>query len=98
MNVSILHLKYKYGARTDSHFHVLLPLLLYMVLLNIGNCPLIMPIIKGCCASDALPHTFNIGMLESLEKNSATIKHIDNESTNIIIGYNVAFHTNDYRI
>ena len=39
--------------------------------------------------------TFNISMFKFVKKNSGTIKHIYNESVNIIEGCNVAFDTND---
>ena len=42
-------------------------------------------------------HSFNIGVLKPVKKNSATIKHIDNESANIIKGCKVALDTNDCR-
>ena len=51
---------------------------------NDRNCLLTIPVIKGRCAHDVLPHTFNITMLKSIKKNSATIKHLYNESVNII--------------
>ena len=53
-----------------------------------------MPVAKGCSTRDALPHTFDIGVFKSVKRNSATIKHIYNESANIIEGCNVAFDTN----
>ena len=37
-------------------FHALLPLLCHVVPLNDGNCRLTMPVGKGRCARDALPH------------------------------------------
>ena len=53
------------------------------------------PVVKGCFARDALPHTFNIGEFKSTEKNSALIEYISNECENIIEGCYVAFYTND---
>ena len=49
---------------------------------------------KGRCARDAPPQTINIGTFKFVEKSSTTIKHIYNESANIIEGCNVAFDTN----
>ena len=54
-----------------------------------------MPVGKGRCARDTLPHTFDIGVFKTAKKNSTTIKHIHNKSANIIEGCNVAFDTND---
>ena len=76
-------------------FHVLLPLLHLMVPLNVGNCHLTMPVIKGRCACNALSNKLNIGEFKSIKNNFITIKHIQNESVNIIEGCNVAFDTND---
>ena len=63
--------------------------------LNDGNCHLIIPVVKRRCPLDALPDTFDIGVFKSLQNNSTTIKHIYNESANIIEGYNLAFDNND---
>ena len=57
-------------------FHVLLPLLHHVVPLNDGNYCLTMPVVKGHCTCGALPYTFNISMFKTVEKNSATIKHL----------------------
>ena len=54
-----------------------------------------MPIIKGRCTHDGLPHTLDISEFKSIEKNSTRVKHIYNESANIIEGSNVASDTND---
>ena len=54
---------------------------------------LTMPMVTGRCARDAPLHTFNIGALWFVETNSTTIKHIYNESANIIEGCNVPFDT-----
>ena len=51
-------------------FHALLPLLRHVVPLNDGNCHLTIPVVKGRCAREALPH-------------HTTIKHIYNESENL---------------
>ena len=77
MNVSILRLKYEYGARSESRF-VLLPLLRHVVPLNDGNCRLTMPVGKGRCAHDALAQTFDIGMFKTVKKNYPTIQLIYN--------------------
>ena len=49
---------------------MLLPLLCHVVPLNNEICRLTMPVVKGHCAHDMLPHTFNIGMFKSFKKNS----------------------------
>ena len=76
-------------------FRVLLPLLHHVVPLSDGNCRLTMPVGKGRCARDALPHTFDMGVFRTVKKNSTTIKYISNQWANIIEGCNVAFDTND---
>ena len=55
---------------------VLLPLLHDVVPLNNGNCRLTTPVVKGRCARDAEPYTFNFGVFKSGKKNSITLKHI----------------------
>ena len=75
---------------------MLLPLLRHMVPINDRNCRLTLPIVKGRCAHDELPRTFDIGVFESVIKNSTTIKHIYAESTNIIESSDVVFDTNDW--
>ena len=52
-------------------------------------------LVKGRCARDAPPETFDIGEFKSIKKNSTTITHIYNESANIIESCNIAFDTND---
>ena len=42
-----------------------------------------MPVVKGQCARDVLPHFFNISVFKSGEKISSTIRHIYNESVNL---------------
>ena len=54
-----------------------------------------MPVDKGRCARDALPHAFDIGVFKFFFAISTTIKHIHKESANIIEGCNVACDTND---
>ena len=76
-------------------FHALLPLLRHVVPLNDGNCRLTMPVGKGRCARDALPHAFHIGVFKFVFTISTAIKHICKESANVIEGCNVACDTND---
>ena len=78
-------------------FHALLPLLRHVVPLNDGNCRLTMPVGKGRCARDALPHAFHIGVFKFVFTISTAIKHINKESAHIIKGCNVACDTNDCR-
>ena len=73
----------------------LLPLLRHVVSLNDGNCRLTMPVGKGRCARDALPHAFHFGVFKFVFTISTAIKHIYKESANIIEGCNVACDTND---
>ena len=75
---------------------MLLSFLRQVVPNNGRNCHLTMPAIKECYACDVRPDTCNIGQFKSGKKNSATMKHIYNESANIIEGRNVAFDTNDW--
>ena len=74
-------------------FHALLPLLRHVVPLNDGNCRLIILVVKGRRARDALPHAFHIGVFKVLKTISTTVKYIYKESANIIEGCNVAFDT-----
>ena len=76
-------------------FHELLPLLRHVVPLNDENCRLTIPVVKGHCARDALPHIFHIGMFKFVEMISTTMEHIYKEYANIIEDSNVAFDTND---
>ena len=76
-------------------FHALLPLLRHVGPLNDGNCRLTMPVGKGRCARDALPHTFHVGVFKFVFTISTAIKHIYKESAHIIEGCNVACDTND---
>ena len=48
------------------------------------------------CACEMLPLTFITGVFKSIKKNSATIKHIYNESVNIIVVCYVPFDINGY--
>ena len=58
-NVSILHLKYVYGARSESRFACFtLYLPCHVVPLKNEHYRLQMPVIKGLCARDAQLHTY----------------------------------------
>ena len=76
-------------------FHALLPLLLHVVPFNDGNCRLTIPVVKGRCARDALPHALHIGVFKFVKTISTAMKHIYKESANIIEDCNVAFATKD---
>ena len=76
-------------------FHVLLPLLRHVVPLDDGNCRLTIPVVKGLCAREALPHAFNIGVFRYGKSNPTTIKHIYNESENLNESCDVAFDNNN---
>ena len=78
-----------------SAIHMLLPLLCHLVPLKDWNCRLTIPVVKECCAHNALPHAFHIGVFKFVKMISTTFKHIYKESANIIEGCNVAFDTND---
>ena len=43
-------------------FRVQLPLLRHVVPLNDGNCRLTIPVVKGRCTRDTLPHAVHIGV------------------------------------
>ena len=77
-----------------KQFHALLPLLRHVVRLNDGNCRLTIPVVKGRCARDALPHAFHIGVLKFVKAISTTMKLIYEKSVKIIEDGNVAFDTN----
>ena len=94
MNVGNIHGKGAYVLEAKP-FHALLPLLRHVVFLNDGNCRLIIPVIKGCCAHEVLPHAFNIGVFKYGKSNSTTIKHIYNESENLNESCGVAFDSNN---
>ena len=76
-------------------FHALLPLLCHVVPLNNGNCRLTIPVVKGRCARDALPHAFDIGVFKYSKSDPTTIKHIYNESDNLNESWDVAFDSNN---
>ena len=77
-------------------FHALPPLLRHVVPLNDGNCRLTIPVVKGRCARDALPHAFDIGVFKYSKSNPSTIKHINNESKNLNESCDVAFDSNNW--
>ena len=88
-------LKIRLSCSKREPFRVLLPLLRQVVPLSDGNCRLTIPVGKGRCARDALPHAFQIGVFKFGFTISTAIKHIYKESANIIEGCNVACDTND---
>ena len=77
-------------------FHALLPLLRHVVPLNDGNCRLTIPVVKGRCAREALPHAFSIGVFKYGKSNPTTIKHIYNESENLNGSYDDVFDSNNW--
>ena len=64
-------------------FHAILPLLRHVMPINDGNCCLTIPVVKGRCALEALPHAFNSSLFKYDKSNPTTIKHIYNESENL---------------
>ena len=77
-------------------FHMVLPMLHHIVTLGNGNCYLIMPVVKGRCSYDALPHIFDIDTFKCGKNNSITKKHVYNESMSLIDTCDVAFDNNDW--
>ena len=71
---SSLKIRISYSKREP--FRVLFPLLRHVVPLNDGNCRLTIPVIKGRCARDALPHAFHIGVFKFVKTISTAIKDI----------------------
>ena len=57
-------------------FRVLPPLLRHVVPLNDGTCRLTIPVVKGRCARDALPHAFHIDVFKFVKTISTAIKDI----------------------
>ena len=86
MRISILHLN------TNM---VLPPSLRHVVQLNDGNIRLTMPVGKGRCARDALPHTCNIDAFKSVNYIYTSIKRIYSESGNKFEGCNIAFDASE---
>ena len=76
-------LKRRLSCSKREPFRVLRPLLRHVVPLNDGNCRLTIPVGKGRCARDALPHAFHIGVFKFVFTISTTIKHIDNGSESV---------------
>ena len=72
------------------------PWLRQVLPLNDGNCRLAMSVVKGCCARDALPQTFNIGLFKSNKKKSTKKKRIYDEYANLVDSGNVDFDTSDW--
>ena len=66
VNVIILQLKYQYRARSESHFACYSHC--YVTGYPSTSCRLTIPVVKGGCARDALPHTYNIGQFRNLHK------------------------------
>ena len=52
--------------------------------LNDGNCRFTMAVVKGHGARDALPEISNITVFTFGKRNSTTIKHVYNESADVI--------------
>ena len=94
-NVSNLHVKGAYVLEARA-VYALPPLLRHVVPLNDGNCRLTIPVVKGRCARDALPHAFDIGVFKYSKSNPSTIKHINNESENLNESCDVAFDSNNW--
>ena len=95
VNVSNLRVKGAYVLEA-SPFHALLPLLRHVVRLNDGNCHLTIPVVKGRCAREVLPHAFDIGVFKYGRSNHTTIKHIYNGSENLHGSCDVAFDSNNW--
>ena len=95
VNVSNLNVKgtYVLVARAVSRAP---PLLRHVVPLNDGSCRLTILVVKGRSAREALPHTFNIGVIKYDKSNPTTIKHINNESGNLNESCDVAFDSNNW--
>ena len=93
VNFSILHLKYKYGARRESRFACYSHCYATWCSLTTG-------IIASKCPSvrvAALVTRYLTPLISACLKplKFTTMKHIHNQSANIIEGWNVAFDTND---
>ena len=55
-----------------------------------------MSVVKGCCAHDALPQTFNIGVFKSNKRKSTKKKWIYDEYANLVDSGKVDFDTSDW--
>ena len=95
VNVSILHLKYDYRARSESRFVCYSHCYVTWYPLTTGVVASQCPSGKGRCARDALPHAYHIGVFKFVFTISTAIKHIYKESANLIEGCDVACDTND---
>ena len=84
---------YKSKLLFEAPFRELLPLLRNVVPLNVKTCRLTMPVVKGRCPRDALPHIFDIGVFKC-GKAILPLKHIYNESDNVINSCDFAFDSN----
>ena len=75
VNVIIIQLKYDYRARCEcrcawySDCYFTWCLLTTRIVAS-------QYLVKGCCARDALSHSFDIDVFKTIERNSTTIKHI----------------------
>ena len=67
-----------------------------VVVVVVGGGGLTIPVVKGRCAREALPHAFNIGVFKYGKSNPTTIKHIYNESENLNGSYDDAFDSNNW--
>ena len=94
MDVSNLHVKGEYVL--EARAHALLPLLRHVVPINVEYCRRTIPVVKGRCAREALPHAFDIGVFKYGKSNHTTIKHIYSESENLNESCDVAFDSNDW--
>ena len=80
-------------------FHALLPLLRHVVPLNDGNCRLTIPVVKGCCTHDTLPHAFHISVFEFVKTIYPVWQNKNHSIFNIHLGSRaiklpVTFHGN----
>ena len=64
-------------------------IIIIIIIINDWKCHLTVPIVNGCCARDALPHTFNIKVFNLAKNNSTITKRIHNESANLIYSCDV---------
>ena len=77
-------------------FHALLPFLRHVGPFNDGICPLTIPVVKGHCDHEALPHAFNNGVFKYRKSNPTTIKDIYSEFENLNESCDVAFDSNNW--
>ena len=70
VNVSILHLKHKYRARSESRFTCYSCCYVTWCPLTTGIVAPTIPIIKGRCDRDTPPQTFNICESKSVKRSS----------------------------